>query len=50
MEIDWSRGVNKVQLKAVCHCGMDRKPERKVRNGLSLLLCGRCGKPTTERK
>lgn len=50
MEIDWNRGVNKVTLPAVCCCGRHRKPHRKLKNGLSLLLCRRCGKPTTERK
>jgi ribosome-binding protein aMBF1 (putative translation factor) len=34
----------------VCLCGSKREPRRVVRDGLSLLVCDRCGKATRETK
>jgi hypothetical protein len=31
-----------------CMCGLERRPRRELRGSLSLLVCERCGKLTTE--
>lgn len=33
-----------------CRCGVGRRPERRLIGAVAVLLCGRCGKRTTDRK
>lgn len=40
----------KVAPLGSCTCGLERRPERRRVGALAVLVCGRCGKRTTERK